>query len=302
MREKVSRIVEQFRFDRAIKNIVETPPLHTTSGALKFVSMLQHKDVYAYLLSIKSVYRSFGEGQIFIVSDGSLTHDDELILKEQLGNPEIRHMDDVYNPNCPKGGTWERLLTIIDESKDSYVIQVDADLVACGPLQDPVAHYRAGHSFALGNLRSPGHATFVEMSNWIQNESGFSDHPHIQVAAENFLKEMKKPSERFYVRGTSAFAGFPKGAVSRSQVEEFSQECEEHFQERWTEWGTEQITSNYAVANAPGAHELKAPYYVNHQPGALLDEAKLVHFFGTHRYKLGNYRSIGQAVIRDLMA
>ena len=66
---------------------------------------------------------------------------------------------------------------------------------------------------------------------------------------------------------------------------------------RWDEWGTEQVASNYAVANAGAAGSLVPPTYVNHTPEAALEDARLVHFYGTHRFRGGRYLAAARAAV-----
>ena len=69
---------------------------------------------------------------------------------------------------------------------------------------------------------------------------------------------------------------------------------------RWREWGTEQCASNFAIANSPGSLVLPFPKYANFPQGTVHDEGTFLHFFGTHRFKLGYYAALARGVIAEL--
>ena len=89
--------------------------------------MVSHRDLIMYFVAIRSLYAQIGEGAIAIIDDGSLTAADTEILHRLLGGPQIIRADQIDTGACPRGGTWERLLHILDLSSSRYVIQLDSD-------------------------------------------------------------------------------------------------------------------------------------------------------------------------------
>jgi hypothetical protein len=69
---------------------------------------------------------------------------------------------------------------------------------------------------------------------------------------------------------------------------------------RWTEWGSEQCASNFAVANSPNAVILHRPKYGNFGLKQPNETASFLHFFGTHRYERDFFAMRGQEVISAL--
>ncbi len=63
--------------------------------------------------------------------------------------------------------------------------------------------------------------------------------------------------------------------------------------EKWSEWGSEQVTSNLLIANASGSVVLPYPRYANFDQkfDLTLDPAQcaFIHFIGTFRYSRGTY-------------
>jgi len=300
MLSKLKRSVAQWQFNAALSHVLQTPPLVRKPADLVFVSQLCHRDVLAYLLAMKTIYSQIGEGRIAIVDDGSLTPSDHQLLEDHCGAISFIDMDAVDTGRCPKGGTWERLITLIAQANTyGYAIQVDADLVALGPLDEVMNCYRDALPFAIGNVMRPGRVTFRQMSAWLA-QTDFAGSGHVQVAAEHLLKTLPDADSRFYIRASSAFAGLPGGRVSLADLQALHDAMSPLLKTRWHEWGTEQFSSNIMIANAGDAVELTPPNYINHQLASDIRQARLVHFFGTWRFANGRYRACAQRAIAAL--
>src|SRR3954451_2509214 len=143
------RTANTFIHNRCIAAITGTPRIQTIDTGLMLFSMLRHSDVLMYLVAIKSVYSSLGPGLITVLDDGSLTEMDRRLLQTHLGGIRFMSMDAVNTEGFPKGGTWERLLSVIDLSNAYFVIQVDADIVALGQLEDVSSCIRYNRAFTL---------------------------------------------------------------------------------------------------------------------------------------------------------
>jgi hypothetical protein len=59
--------------------------------------------------------------------------------------------------------------------------------------------------------------------------------------------------------------------------------------DRWTEWGTEQVASNFLLSNEAGMKPLPYERYLNYWNEAPGRDARFLHFVGTHRYSTGEY-------------
>lgn len=68
----------------------------------------------------------------------------------------------------------------------------------------------------------------------------------------------------------------------------------------WKEWGGEQTTRNYRVAKSAGATVLPFPKYSGYRPGRAFDDAALLHFSGTHRFKNDVYVRLANQLIAQL--
>ena len=125
---------------------------------------------------------------------------------------------------------------------------------------------------------------------------------YIGIVAERLFDRYPHAEQFRYTRGSSGFAGFAKGGFPRSGIEAFHREMARLVGPRWTEWGTEQCGSNFAVANSPNAVVLPWPKYAGGGPETLgvRDQTSVIHFFGTYRYLADSFAKLGNRVISEL--
>jgi hypothetical protein len=74
----------------------------------------------------------------------------------------------------------------------------------------------------------------------------------------------------------------------------------QEFGSRWNEWGTEQISVNYLLANLEGLQVLKAPKYTHRWREAPGADSAFIHFIGSHRFDGQFYALESRKTIRDL--
>jgi hypothetical protein len=280
-------------FDRAARGILTTRPLHLRGDSPLFLSMICHPDVTAYLLAIKSLYVGVGQGRVVIINDGSLTSDDVAILHRHIPGIEKLDIATISTGACPRRGTWERLVKIVELSAGNYVIQADADILVSAPIPEVIQCWRDNRSFLLGTdvgqQVSPAPNTARMVQGWIKT---YDRNPiSIGVQAEALLDTLPDAAHKSYVHASSGFAGFARGVFAVADLERFSAHMSGILGvERWSRWGTEQIGSNYILANAPEAAVLPFPRYACFEPHLEKGEYALLHFIGAYRYRSGVYR------------
>lgn len=292
------RKADQWNFRRNTRDVLSTAPIKTTPDGPRFVSLVCNRDVLPYLVAIKSVYQRIQRGSIVVLNDGSLTAEDKAILNHHLDGPQFYHVDDIDKGPCPTYICWSRLLLIADLVKNDYVIQVDADIVAQAELPEIKQCLDDDTGFIITNRIHPGRATFKEATAWLEQQGWEAD--TVQIRAERGLATLPDADNRYYVRGSAAFVGFPKNSITRQQIYRFSEEVEPIAGDLWRKWGSEQTTTNHVVGQMDRLQLLEYPSYVNHTPQIQVDEAKVVHFFGTHRYKKGRYVKSARRAILDI--
>ena len=258
--------------------------------------MVSHRDLIMYLVAVKSFYRQVGRGEITILNDGSLTVQDRKILSIHLGNPKFVDIRTVDTAGFPRGGCWERLLTILDTVSHCYVVQLDSDTVTRGSVPEVLDCIESNRCFALGTISSFGTRVVpvVEASHIAQD---FHDR-HVQNTVEKNLINLPSPEQKRYVRASAGFAGFALGLDFRAAAREFSDCMFQLLGQRWTDWGTEQVTSNYLIANSSAPFVLPQPKYGCFGPGQPVSEASFLHFIGSDRHVRGIYASESRAIIK----
>ena len=70
--------------------------------------------------------------------------------------------------------------------------------------------------------------------------------------------------------------------------------------DKWQEWGSEQVSSNYLIANSPNSFVLPYPKYAFYWKDADLIDSAFLHFAGTYRFDNGLYKKLSRQVIEQL--
>ncbi|EZP73547.1 hypothetical protein BV96_00987 [Sphingomonas paucimobilis] len=301
-----------WRLKRATYNhlceaIFSTRPICSSDDGVIIFSMIGTGVMIPYMVAAKSLHHHLRRGRFVILDDGTLTGRDRSLLRRHLDDPVILSIKDVDVGPCPRGGTWERLLTILDMAAGNYIIQLDSDTVTTGPIPHVEAAIAANASFTLlgaeTRVDSILDAGEFERRFFPGGSPSEEDRTgHIQGATESLLTRLEIPGlERpRYVRGCSGFTGFARGQ-NRALATAFSQAMSAMLgQARWREWGTEQVTSNFVVANDANAVALPSGLYVNYWGEPIAEDVRFLHFIGTYRWHKFTYLQRSLAAIRSL--
>lgn len=288
---------KQARHTRLARAVLATPPLVPRDDGVVLFSMIGTRVLLPYLVAVKSLHRHLGRGRVVVMDDGTLTDADRAQLHRHCGQPQILRLDKVDTGPAPRGGTWERLLAILDARAHDYIVQLDSDTVTCGPVPEVAAAIDAGRSFSL---RGEAGAELMDAAAFVASLAPLDPPLHIQTAAERRLDRLAMPGLRYF-RGCSGFAGFAPSDAGRTLADAFSRSMEAQLgAARWREWGTEQVTSNVIVANAPDPLLLPYDRYLNFWDEGVPADAGLVHFLGTCRFNGSAYLDATHAAIAAL--
>ena len=286
--------------DRAIRHILNTPPIVPRYDGLVLFSMIGTAVLLPYLVAVKSLWAQLGRGRIVILDDGTLTARDRDILNHHCGNPEILAIADVDGSGFPKGGCWERFLTILDRRCDDYIIQLDSDTVTLGDLPEVAQAIANNQSFSLLGGENSGDTIwpltdFVE--HFYPNGRGGD---HVQLRIEEQLHSVARPEWRYF-RGCAGFAGFSRGGPGRTLAAEFLDQMKHIIgPDDVAIWGTEQVASNFQIAQEADAVLLPYDRYRNYWGERSLPQARFLHFVGSHRYTHGHYAKMSKQAIANL--
>ncbi|MFC4254310.1 hypothetical protein GRI97_02655 [Altererythrobacter xixiisoli] len=295
--------IEAARHADAIADILETPPIQPRNDGLVLFSMMGTAVLLPYLVAVKSLWHHLRRGRIVILDDGTLTAQDRAVLAHHCGDPELIRLDSVMRGPFPKGGTWERLLTILDRRDSEYWVQLDSDTVTTGPVDEVAGAIARNHSFILlgGHDAEIGVLPTAEIARQLYPEG--PGEGHVQRRVESRLGMI--PDERGwrYVRGCSGFAGFSAMGPDRRLAAAFLAEMERMIGPADTHiWGTEQITSNFVLANESNQVLLPVDRYPNYWGETLKPDTAFIHFVGTHRHAQGAYVAASRKAIDAIRA
>lgn len=264
-------------------------------------SMIGTAVLLPYLVAVKSLHHHLRRGRVVLLNDGTLTASDRAILARHCDNPVILENADIDTGTCPKGNCWERLTAILDRRGSAFVIQLDSDTVTTGPVPEVIAAIEANRSFTLAgghDEATHGFKSAREIAAIFHANGPTTD--HVQAQAEAALATLDDADEARYIRGCAGFAGFARSDAGRGLVTQFSQAMDARLGSTWRQWGSEQVASNFVIANDPDPLQLPYHRYVNHWEEPLPSDPAFVHFIGTYRFARGNYKRCTRDAIAAL--
>jgi len=248
-----------------------------------------------YLIAVKSFALQIRPRAIYVLDDGSLGARDRATLAAHLPGHELQPIEAFRSPHCPHGGTWERLLAISDLVSRDYVVQLDADTLTLGPMPEVETCVRERRAFTIGTWDGQEPETMDERRT-VALEHASRPGAHIQVIAEASLNVLRGFEHMQYIRGCSAFTGFPRGSFARTYVEELSSQMRDALGVRWSEWGTEQFMSNVIIANTTDPVVLPHPRYCDCTKWSGSGSV-FVHFIGKCRFAGNRYARAARDMI-----
>jgi hypothetical protein len=285
------------RFNQLTREILNTKPLSVTEGPWTIASMVANDDVQMYLLALKSFYARIGRGKIVAIIDGDMPNQLRYVLQQHIHGIELQVLEDIETGPCQRGGTWERLVYLLERSHQEYVIQLDADVLTIGPLDEVCACIASNRAFTMGTSDGLRTLPVAEASAYAEG----IDSDHIQILAERALSKLPGSADLRYVRGSSGFAGFARGGFGRRKIEEFHVKMARLLGDRFCEWGTEQVASNFAIANTADPVVLPYPDYAIFGPRLDASKARLLHFIGSYRFDDDTYARLGRQVVDSML-
>lgn len=294
--QRLKRDYFRWKYQKVAVQVLGTPPLSRGDLPFMLLSMVHQRDVHSYLVAVKSFAHFLNPQRIVVVCDPSINDDDRAVLRHHVPHVELRAADEFTHNTMPRGGTWERLFAISGFVRDNYVVQLDADTLVVKPIPEVLEAIQSGKGFVLGEapetpLRSLA-ATRERALPLIRPGA------HVQSISESEMANVGLPENARYVRGCSGFTGFPRNAEMQDLMIDFSRRMTQKLGADWKRWGTEQVTSNYLVANAHGTAALPFPKYGT--PDCATTETAFFHFIGSMRFVNSKYEATSRQAIRLL--
>lgn len=295
----LTRTINTKLFNYFSREILNLPAVNCDqNSSAVIISQLCSRDLIMYLVAIKSFTRQVPPLKVVVVGD-RLTEKDIATLRKHVNSIEIVNIADVNTDGFPKGGCWERLLTIIDTSKDHYAIQLDADTITLSMPEEVTQCIADNRSFTLGTEMGQSVITFQEATKLLKDQNIQSQ--HVQVLAELSMAQADQTNNLKYIRGCAAFTGFAKEGATREQLKNLIQSIEQRIgSNKWKEWGSEQVASNIAIANSKNPMVLSINKYHYFKPGVDANQFCLLHFVGSSRFSHGEYARLASRQIEIL--
>ena len=300
--DRALRKWRELHFNHTLRAVLAARPVRAIDDAVIIFSMIGTRVLLPYLVAAKSLHARLGRGRFAILDDGTLTAADKAVLEIHLDRPDIRAISAADVGDCPRGGCWERLLTLLEMRRDHYVIQLDSDTVTLGPVDEIGQAIDQRRDFTL---RGEADSAWLPLERFGADYAELPPDTHVQVKIEALLPQVAAAAGGLshYVRGCAGFAGFAPGGRGRALADAFSASAATHLGPQvWAQWGSEQVMSNLYVANE--GEPLLLPYarYLNFWNEPITDQAAFVHFVGTYRYHRGAYAAAAREAIAALIA
>ncbi|MBK8011457.1 MAG: hypothetical protein IPK13_08905 [Deltaproteobacteria bacterium] len=286
-------------FDFGTRRIAQTPPLRCDpASSLVILTQTIHRDLGMFLVAAKSFAR-YLRPKFFVIVDDGLEGNDHAVLRRHLSEVRFVPSREVDVGACPRGGMWERIHTIAKYSGDNYVIQLDADTLTLDRPTEVIEAVARNQTFTLGTTEGQRISSLEEAAAFAR---AHPNQNHMLIRAEAALGKYPGRESLKYVRGCAGFAGFARGQLNRAALEAFSTTMEGFVgNETWRQWGSEQVTSNFLIANAESPLVLPIDRYATFEGANSVQQAAFIHFLGTWRFRKGVYRRLSRRMIRQML-
>ncbi len=289
-------------FDQKFKSILKTDPIPLDHSPIVTLSAVSKRDFIMYLCAIKSFRRSMPLGRIVIVDDGTLGTPEYRLLEKHLAEPEIVLANDIPTGPLPTYISWRRFSKVLSLTDDNYVISIDSDTLTFGATPEILQAIEDNACFGLSSNSQSGKRLFPMKQVCEKVKSYAASSSHVQAKAESNFDQLRNYDQLKYARLNGGFAGFAKNSKLLELTKDFSAQMEQILgKEKWSEWGSQQVASNYTISNAKKTNVLPYPKYSVYKPGAAdYETSAFLHFIGSQRFDRGEYFKRTRQVLNSL--
>jgi hypothetical protein len=299
-------------FRRMTRDIVNTPPTPCRPDATCEVhTMLSARDFAMYLVAAKSFLRFHPTVAVVIHDDGSLDRRCMELLGRHVPGCRIvqpaaadRLAEEALKPwpllyrfrgvDC----CWRRLVDTDLWSRTPKRIIMDSDIITLGPLSEVISWIELGERpFLIGQPPMPAVGYPTPRSERIPPNA------HIQTKFKAKLTELAASigAPAAFEDGTTAgFYGCLRHDMPFERIESLLRACQQAGLPL-EEWGGDQCAVIFLLSMAK-ALRLDPTRYINFAPDAvgLVDNAALIHFYGTNRFLKNIYSRLAAQMVSSL--
>lgn len=297
---RIKNYINRKKFDSALADIKQYPAMKGEYEDYYLVSQICEKDITMFLMAYNSFVRYALPKKTFIIDDGSLSSNSILVLEDLIPNLIIKRIEEISIPPFPTNLCWERLILIQELIKESYVVQLDSDTLTIYYQDEVINNIKNNVSFTLGTDTECG-KKIMSLADFLPHVLN-SDSKHIQVESEKNLREKLNNKNISYVRGCAGLAGYARNSFKLSDIEDFFKFQLDLMGNDWNQWGCDQVTSNFIIANTKGATVLPNPTYTCYRADTYSIPVKFYHFIGSFRFKNNTYTNYAKKILKDLVS
>src|SRR5258705_3326932 len=102
------------------------------------ISMVSNHDVRMYLLAIKSFYSRLQRGKIIAIIDRDMPSEIRRVLEQHVPGIRFDILEDIDTRGCQRGGTWGRLVYVLNHAEEEYALQLDSDTLTMGDIDEVI--------------------------------------------------------------------------------------------------------------------------------------------------------------------
>ncbi|MCG8566764.1 MAG: hypothetical protein MI747_16965 [Desulfobacterales bacterium] len=295
------------KFNLLTAGILNTPPMESVDESHARFSIhttVCKRDLQLYLLAIKSFISFVKGGCIHVHSDGSLEERDQELLRSHIPGiciitPEeaAQRAKEHLSPFLQKvRGYYISLASQLDMilwSKTDYHIKMDCDILT---LNSP--------EFILQWLKE-GTSPFIISDHITEKKTPPKTLPqnaHIQAQMEYHQPRIAKGTGFRFGNTLGLCSGFFgwKNHLKLNEIELFLSSCS-NMGFDMSQWGSEQVVTTWLLTAHDGVRLPMEKYFNLHPPAFhLIDQATLIHFIGSNRFKNNWYIDKSKQVIARL--
>ena len=293
------------------KSVRNTPTIKINPNAATGIhSIVPHRNLYAYLIAIKSLLRYSNDFAVYVHDDGSLSDDDKILLKDHINGINIlcrTQADDYFDkkmqdPFLSKVRTsYTSYLKLFDptfRSTQKRIILLDSDTLFIKYPHHIIEWSKNGgapwyHAAPLGNMKAVKKSANVKPKD-----------PHIQTLIMEQLSNINTELDDHYSleQGFCAgFIGYDVDAIGFPRLKRLLENLHKRFGDKIFKWGAEQTIHGLILCGDNAERLPMKDYFVytqNNAPQA--DEATFIHFVGENRFFKLKYPRLASSIVNTL--
>lgn len=284
-----------------LRKVLNTPPLKANpKSGTKIVSLVCHRDLNMYILSIKSFLRFYNDINITVFDDGSLEDEDVKKLKHHIKGIDIYKRS--YTDNQVKQKLSSQLLKNLREEDPSQLKLIDTNLLLNGKkiILDSDTLFLRKPDEIIEWINTPNPKPFYHTNRVFYRKTPSSGDNIQKQFRNNLLFINKKLKTNIKTLDfCSGFIGYPR-KLSLKRIEEVERVLSKYNKNQNSLWGIEQCS--YAFLLMDKAEWLNIEYYLALDNEKSKDEqfnkAKFIHFIGKFLHK--EYSREAKKIIKEL--